>query len=173
MSDKEIDYVVKEGHTIQHDTVTYNAGDQLKLTKEQATKLHVETAEQAKARAVLAGKDSYGSSEADTPKPNTKALLAKIKDAQSIETVKALMSLSETATVKTAGERRIKVIEQSEAEAKNVPVTKDSLLEDIGNASTVEELKALDDKITGSEITYADLKVVMDAQAARKTELEG
>ena len=167
----DIVYVVKEGNRIQHDKVTYEAGQTIPgLTAEQAKGLHVETAEQAKARAVLAGKASYGSSEADTPTPNTKMLVAKIKDAKSIETVKALMSLSITKTVEAAGKKRL---EQIAKDKKDSPPTKDELMTKIAEASTADAVNDLDDAILGSGVTDDQLRELFEAQSARKTELEG
>ena len=72
---KKGNYIVKDGYTIKHDGQEYQGGDKIELTKEQAEKLHVESAEQYKARQVLEGKDSY----ADSPALLLQAVLSIIK----------------------------------------------------------------------------------------------
>lgn len=163
------DYVVKEGFRVKHNAKTYGSGEELQLTEDQAKGLHVETKDQAKARAVLAGKASFGPSEADTPTPNSKALVAKINAAKGTEAVKTLMSLSETKTVKTAGTKRL---EQIAKEKKDTPPTKYELLAKIAEASTVDELTdllSLSEKSLSPDV----FEEVSEAIEARNKELEG
>jgi len=155
-------YHVKEGHRIKHNGGIFESGAELELTEAEAATLHVETADERKARQVLDGKASY---EPDTPKPNTNALLEKISEANSVETVEALMSLSGTKTVKAAGDKRLKelapVLSSKAAE----------LMEKINGAETVELLQEL-----GSEVIdwkdATEHKALSDAYSAREEELK-
>ena len=101
---KKAKYIVKKGYAIKFDGHEYKEGDEIELTKEEAKPLHVESADEYKARQVLEGKDHYD----DTKTPVTDDLIAKIEKAQSVETIEVLMSLSTVKSVATAGKKRLK-----------------------------------------------------------------
>lgn len=159
-------YIVMEGQTIKHNGEVYEGGDEIELTEEQADKLHVESADQHKARQVLEGKDSY----ADSPGPNTKDLVAKIGAAKSVETVEVLMTLSTVKSVSTAGTKRLKELAD---EAKTAPkITMDELKVKIRNAGDIKALEAL----SGDVINWQnpeESRQLTDAYDAREKELKG
>ena len=168
-------YIVKLGHTIKHNGVEYNEGQDIELTEAEAEKLHVESADQHKARQVLEGNDSY----ADTPAPNTKVLLAKIAQAKSEETVEALMSLSTVKSVITAGNKRLKELSEEAAalsaahERSGDPqITMDALKLKIRDAKDIKALEAL----SGDVINWKnpeEASQLTDAYDAREKELKG
>ena len=138
----------------------------MKHTEEQAVKLHVESADQYKARQVLEGNDTY----ADSPGPNTKVLVAKIGEAKSVETVEVIMSLSTVKAVTAAGKKRLKELAD---EASSAPqITMDELKVEIRNA---EDLKALE-ALSGDVINWEnpdESRQLSDAYDAREKELKG
>ena len=157
-------FVVTEGNTIKHDGEKYEAGAEIQLTEEEAKKLHVESAEQAKARRVLAGKDNY--SEADSPKPMTKQLVEKINAATSIETVIALGELSDTKSVKAAVDKKLKSL------SSDIEVMKNDLLKHINEASDLTTLESYAGSVSGCPDEAAH-KELSEAYAAKEKELGG
>lgn len=156
-------YIVKPGHTIKHDGKEYKAGDEIELTEAQADKLHVESADQYKARMVLEGKDSY----VDSPAPHTKILLTKISEARSVETVEVLMSLSTVKSVVTAGNKRLKELAQEAPK-----LTMDELKVEIRNAENMNALEALSGDVINWE-NPEESRQLTDAYDAREKELKG
>lgn len=159
-------YIVKPGHTIKHNGKEYKAGEDIELTEKQAEKLHVESADQYKARMVLEGKDSY----ADSPAPNTKALVEKIEAARSEETVEVLMSLSTVKVVVAAGKKRLK--ELAQAASSSPQITMDELKVEIRNAENIKALEALSDDVLNWKHPEEACQLT-DAYDAREKELKG
>ena len=156
-------YKVKDGYTIKHDGQKYESGAEIELTKAEAEKLNVESAEQYKARQVLEGKDTYE----DSPAPNTKELVAKIETAQHPETVEVLMSLSTIKAVAAAGNKRLKVL--AEASDDN-SVTTEDIFNTVKAAKNNEELVALERKAV-DVLDTKGMDTLMAAIAGRKKEL--
>lgn len=163
-------YIVKPGYTIKHDGTEYKEGSEIELTKEQAENLHVESAEQHKARKVLEGKDSY----ADSPAPNTKRLVGQIELAQHAETVEVLMSFSTVKAVASAGNKRLKELEEAAKEVivSGSIITVDSLIAQAKVAKSFDELVAIE-KLAVNNLELSDFDYVNTAIEARKKELKG
>ena len=168
---KKVKYIVQPDCTIKHDGKEYKEGSEIELTEEQAEKLHVDSAEQHQARLVLDGKATL----ADTPTPNTKALVAKIEVAEHVETVEALMSLSTVKYVAKAGEMRLKelsVASASEAKVDVVVITPEILVSRAKIAATVKDLDAIE-LLAAEKLETAGVDFVNKAIADRKAELKG
>jgi hypothetical protein len=93
--------------------------------------------------------------------------------------IKALMECSTSKPVQKAGMERIELFggdtsePEEEESGKDAPLSKDDILGKIAEASTVEEVKALDTIILEFKGSQDYLKVISDAQAARTKELGG
>ena len=163
-------YRVKDGYKIKHDGKEFPGGAEIELTEEQAEKLHVESADEYKARMVLEGKDSY----ADSKQPVTKELVAKIEAAQHPETVEVLMSLSTVKAVATAGNKRLKELSEAIAapEKDNGAITPESLAEKAKSAKNNDELVAIR-KEAVDNLETSGIDFVSNAIAARLKELKG
>ena len=99
--------------------------------------------------------------------------------------IKAIMAASKVKIVEAAGKERIAIfnpggeegaeVEKKEPplvnQGKDTPPTKDDILTKISEASTLEDLKALDDMVTAFKGSQDYLKVIQDAYEARKKEL--
>ena len=162
-------YVVQPGHTIKLDGVEYKEGAEIMLDEEQAKQLHVDSYEEHQARLILAGKATL----ADTPTPNTKALIAKIATTKHAETVEALMSLSTVKAVATAGIKRLKELEEAAVSAKQPDVVTPEIL--VSRVKLAENKKALDaiELEAADKLETSGLDFVNRAIADRLKELNG
>lgn len=118
---------------------------------------------------------------ADNMKPaKLVAIISNLDDATQI---KAVMAASKDKKVQAAGAERMDIINSGaeEAEAgktandadKDSPPSKDDILAKIAEASTVEEVIALDSIILDFKGSQDYLNIISDAQAARIKELAG
>ena len=98
--------------------------------------------------------------------------------------IKAVMAASKDKKVQAAGRERLDIISELGSEEtgagkaaddtdKDVSPSKDDILTKISEASTLEDLKAIDDMVTAFKGSQDYLKVIQDAYETRKKELAG